>query len=109
MIDQLDSIKRVWSPDRDERFAGFPSPQPRPKIVIGVNSVELARIAVHHADGLNVRASHPEVDEILAIADGRIESSVWVPFDSGLLDPDDERTRGWFAKGVRRVVAVLTG
>ena len=84
-------------------------PQPRPKIIVGVNSPELARLAVRHADGLNVRASHPKLDEILGIADGRIESSVWVTLDSGLFDANDERMRSWSAKGVRRVVAVMTG
>jgi alkanesulfonate monooxygenase SsuD/methylene tetrahydromethanopterin reductase-like flavin-dependent oxidoreductase (luciferase family) len=109
LVDHLDSVKRIWSHDRDERFTGFPSPQPRPKIIVGVNSPELARLAVEHADGINVRASHPKVDEILAIAEGRIESSVWVTFDSGLLDADDQRIRSWSSKGVRRVVAVMTG
>ena len=109
LVDHLESMKRVWSRDRDEQFAGFPLPEPRPKIIVGVNSPELARLAVQHADGLNVRASHPKVDEILAIAEGRIESSVWVTFDSGLLDADNQRIRSWSSKGVRRIVAVMTG
>ncbi len=109
LVDHIEFIKGVWSDNRDGRFAGFPLPQPRPKIVVGVNSPELARLAVRHADGLNVRASHPKVDEILAIAEGRIESSVWVTLDSGLLDADDECLRLWSAKGVQRVVAVMTG
>ena len=109
LVDHLESMKRVWSRDRDEQFAGFPLPEPRPKIIVGVNSPELARLAVQHADGLNVRASHPNVDEILAIAEGRIESSVWVTFDSGLLDADNQRIRSWSSKGVRRIVAVMTG
>jgi len=109
LVGHLESMKRVWSRDRDEQFAGFPLPEPRPKIIVGVNSPELARLAVQHADGLNVRASHPKVDEILAIAEGRIESSVWVTFDSGLLDADNQRIRSWSSKGVRRIVAVMTG
>ena len=109
LVNHVESIKQVWSNDRDERFAGFPLPQARPKIVFGVNSPELARLAVRHADGLNVRASHPKVDEILAIAGGHIESSVWVTLDSSLLDAKDERIQSWYAGGVRRVVAVMTG
>ncbi|MFM8868100.1 MAG: LLM class flavin-dependent oxidoreductase, partial [Ilumatobacteraceae bacterium] len=109
LVEQIEVIKGIWSDDRDQLFAGFPSPTPRPKIIVGVNSPELARIAVDHADGLNVRASHPRVDEILDIAAGRVEASVWVPLDAALLEATDDHLRKWSARGVQRVVAVMTG
>jgi len=109
LVAGVEFVKRVWSGDTDERFVGFPVPRPKPKIIVGVNSPELARIAVDHADGLNVRASHPQLDEILAIAAGRIESSVWSPLDASLFDPVDERIQRWVDRGVSRVVGVMTG
>ena len=109
LVEQIDVIKSIWSDDRDERFVGFSLPYPRPKIILGVNSPELARIAVDHADGLNVRASHPQLDEILDIAAGRIEASVWVSLDNALLEATDDRLHSWSGRGVQRVIAVMTG
>jgi alkanesulfonate monooxygenase SsuD/methylene tetrahydromethanopterin reductase-like flavin-dependent oxidoreductase (luciferase family) len=109
LVEQVEMIKGIWSKGRDERFDGFPFPTPRPRIIVGVNSPALARLAIDHADGLNVRASHPRVEEILEIAAGRIECSVWVPFDAELFEGGFARIREWSARGVQRVVAVLTG
>ena len=41
----LDLAAAQWAPDRDERFATFPSPTPPPSRIVGVNSVRLSRIA----------------------------------------------------------------
>ena len=109
LVNQIEVIKSVWLDGRDQRFDGFPTPSPRPRIIIGVNSPELARLAVDHADGFNVRASHPRLDEILEIAAGRIEASVWVPLDAELLGDWGERMQEWSARGVRRVVTVMAG
>ena len=57
----LDEIDRWWSPDRPSELAPFPLPIPRPPVVLGVNSVPLATIAGARCDGLNVRASHPDL------------------------------------------------
>ena len=109
LVQDIEFIKRLWSNESPVQFQGFPVPHPRPKIIVGVNSPELARVAVDHADGLNVRATHPKLDEILTIAAGRIESSVWVPLDATLFDADDTRISLWADRGVTRVVAVMTG
>ena len=109
LVRDIEFIKRLWSNDSPAQFQGFPVPHPRPKIIVGVNSPELARVAVDHADGLNVRATHPKLDEILTIAAGRIESSVWAPLDETLFDADDTRIAMWADRGVTRVVALMTG
>ena len=109
LVHDIEFIKRLWSNESPVQFQSFPIPHPRPRIIVGVNSPELAQVAVDHADGLNVRATHPKIDEILSIAAGRIESSVWVPLDATLFDTADERVPGWVDRGVTRVVAVMTG
>jgi hypothetical protein len=35
-------------------------------VIVGVNSIALAHIASARTDGINVRADHPRVKEILA-------------------------------------------
>lgn len=64
----LDLAAAQWAPDRDERFATFPSPTPPPSRIVGVNSVRLSRIAGAGADGINVSWRHPRRDEFLAAA-----------------------------------------
>ena len=39
----LDLAERMWAPDRDEAFAGFPLPSPTPTRIVGVNSVQPQR------------------------------------------------------------------
>src|SRR5687767_8407706 len=46
----LDEIDRLWAPDRDESLATFPRPDPRPPIILGVNSERLAAIAGKRCD-----------------------------------------------------------
>ena len=41
----LDVLERVYDPDRPPELATFPLPTPRPSVVVGVNSVELATLA----------------------------------------------------------------
>jgi hypothetical protein len=103
----------MWSIDRDTRYRGFPLPSPRPSIVVGLNSLALATIAVEHADGINVRADHPRLGEILSIARGAARTSfvvsVWAPYDESLLDPAAAERVRWASEGVNRVVLVMTG
>lgn len=77
----LDVLEAMWAPDRDPQFDTFPTPCAPIPIVLGVNSIALAKIASRRADGVNVRASHDRRTEILAAAqptDGRsFTTSVW--------------------------------
>ena len=113
LITALDRIDGMWSPNREERYQGFPLPQPRPPVIVGVNSVELARLASIRADGINVRADHPRLSQILAATRDAERSafvrSIWAPFDESLLDPQCERRVAWSAAGVDRIVLLMSG
>ena len=55
-------------------------------IIIGVNSVQLAAVAGHHADGVNIRLKSPHASTYLAAAreaagDRPFECSGWAPHD----------------------------
>lgn len=113
LVDALDRIDAMWSPDRDPRYRGFPLPSPRPRIIIGLNSVSLALIAAGRADGINVRADHPRLGEILSVvretAHEAFIVSVWAPYDESLLDPSNDVRAQWAGGGVNRVVLVMPG
>jgi len=107
----LDVLDEMWNANRDEKFATFPMPCVRPKIVLGVNSVALAKIAGRRADGVNVRASHPNVREILRAAqtpDGRsFMTTVWDFFGS---ESTQSRSGVDFAGfGVNRIIKLVRG
>jgi alkanesulfonate monooxygenase SsuD/methylene tetrahydromethanopterin reductase-like flavin-dependent oxidoreductase (luciferase family) len=107
----LDVLDQMWDANRDEKFATFPMPCVRPKIVLGVNSVALAKIAGRRADGVNVRASHPNVHEILRAAqtpDGRsFMTTVWDFFGS---ESTQSRSGVDFAGlGVNRIIKLVRG
>lgn len=91
LLAQLDVIDQLWSPDRPARFAGMALPDPRPPIVIGVNSVALARLAGEYADGVNVRLSHPRARAVLeaareAAGDRPFVVTAWTHWERELTD-----------------------
>ena len=110
----LDLFDQLWRADRHERFAGFARPEPRPPIVLGVNSVALARIAGRRCDGVNVRRSHPQAEGFLAAAadarsarterNGPWDVSVWARWDEALLRADHPDRLRWASLGVGRLI-----
>lgn len=117
LVSTLDTLEDLWSPTRRSELATFPLPDPRPPIILGVNSRELARISGTRTDGVNIRASHPQRAEILASAISAAKKagrsgfivSVWEWFDEELLDGKSP-TRQEFEKiGVNRLILVMRG
>ena len=111
LTDALDLLDAMWRPDRDERFAGFPLPVPRPPVVLGVNSDALARVAGRRCDGVNVRGNHPDAQRFLAVANearegrtGPWDASVWTHWDPALVRPDHPERVRWAARGVTRLI-----
>lgn len=110
LVAAIEEVRRIWLAAGSGDFAGFARPLPVPPVVVGINSIGLARLAGRHLDGVNIRWNHPERAEILAAAreasgnrDG-FDVSVWTWFDSALADADHPLRRELAAEGVTRIV-----
>ncbi len=117
LVATLDTIDELWSPTRRSELAAFPLPEPRPSIILGVNSPELARIAGKRTDGVNIRASHSKRVEILATATSTAKNSgqssfivsVWEWFDDELLETKSSIRQELEKSGVNRLILLMRG
>ena len=116
LINALDVMNEMWAPNRRVELEKFPLPNPRPEVIVGVNSVALARIAGARANGVNIRASHERAGEILAAAQDAHKSSginkpftvsVWEHYDEALVSGDDTRLDVWRSWGVDRAILLM--
>ena len=116
VVEALDVMDEMWSPNRRVELAAFPMPKPPPQIILGVNSVALAKIAGERTNGVNIRASHERAGEILAAAklahansgfDKPFTVSVWEHYDEALLRGDDPRLDIWRTWGVDRAILLM--
>jgi alkanesulfonate monooxygenase SsuD/methylene tetrahydromethanopterin reductase-like flavin-dependent oxidoreductase (luciferase family) len=104
-------LRRLW------RTPGFLRPDPQPPLVIAAFGAKMAELAGRVGDGINTRASHPQLPELLAIARSahrdaggdpdRFLVTVFGDFDEGWL-PLESPTRAELARlGVHRLVLAL--
>lgn len=99
LIDVLDLCDAQWDPQRDAKWAGFPLPSPRPPVLLGVNSIALAKVAGARCDAVNVRLAHPRIGEFFHAARAAREGgtplvlNAWTKLNSASLDPDGEAHR----------------
>lgn len=105
----IDLARRMWDPDRGERFATFPLPDRAPTLIVGANSVRLSRIAGRLADGVNIQWAHPRRDEFLAAVDDEVGDrpflrTVYADYDPALLDPEHPTRVSMRNRGVDRLV-----
>lgn len=116
LVQALDVMNEMWNPNRRAELAAFLMPEPRPQVILGVNSVALARIAGARINGVNIRASHERAGEILAAAQDAHKSSgidkpftvsVWEHYDEALLRGDDPRLATWRSWGVDRAILLM--
>ena len=113
----LDVLDEIWSPTRDEKFATFEMPCKLPPIIIGVNSMALAKVAGMRTDGVNIRSSHPQRAEILRVARNAATAagksdfivSVWDWFDEALLDPTSAVCEELASEGVNKIILLMRG
>lgn len=108
----LDLVAAQWSPGRDERYATFPLPDPRPVTIVAANSVRLSRIAGRRADGINVQWRVPRRDEFLAAADAEAGSrpflrTAYTAYSPDLLDPDHPDRRAMTDRRIDRLVLAV--
>jgi alkanesulfonate monooxygenase SsuD/methylene tetrahydromethanopterin reductase-like flavin-dependent oxidoreductase (luciferase family) len=116
VVKALDVMQEMWSPNRRADLATFPIANPKPPVIIGANSVALAKIAGARTNGVNIRATHERAGEILAAAklahdnsgiDKPFTVSVWEHYDEALLRDDDPRLNIWRQWGVDRVILLM--
>lgn len=112
----LDVMDRLWDPTRAEELATLPLPSPRPPVILGVNSVPLARMAGRRCDGMNVRSNHDQLELLIDAAqsardeagrgDAPWDCSVWEMWDDGLLQPDHPHRVRYASLGITRLILV---
>jgi len=66
VVETIDMCRRMWAGSLE--FSGFPQPDPAPPMLVGVNSEALTRIAVSHADGINVLLTNPRHRHFVDVA-----------------------------------------
>ncbi len=110
----LREIRAIWSGERNTE-TNFAIPLPTPPVVIGVNSVALARRATSNGCGINVRWNHPQLKEILDVSNRAALSedsdwvrSVWMPWDASLAHPYATGLQTYHDLGVTRVIFLTT-
>jgi alkanesulfonate monooxygenase SsuD/methylene tetrahydromethanopterin reductase-like flavin-dependent oxidoreductase (luciferase family) len=110
LLNTLSRVRAIWNGKHNDAVV-FPRPTKNVPVVVGVNSVALARRAAAAGCGINVRGDHPRATEILACADttlGNFASSVWFPYDKALTDPSHPRITELKRQGVARVILLTT-
>lgn len=112
LVETLDVLEQMWDPQRPAALATFPRPEPRPTVLLGVNSRQLADLAGRRADGVNVDWHGPRRDELLDVAvaarGGRpgFLLTAWARWDPELLDPDGDARRAMATRGIERLILV---
>jgi alkanesulfonate monooxygenase SsuD/methylene tetrahydromethanopterin reductase-like flavin-dependent oxidoreductase (luciferase family) len=104
----VEQVRNLW------RTTGFLEPDPLPPFVIGAFGPKMAELAGRIGDGINTRAAHPRLGEIVAIARdaharaGRDPAHFLVTVFAGLhdrwLSVDAEERGGLVALGVDRLI-----
>ena len=61
----IQEVRRLW------HSPGFLAPDPEPPFVIGASGPKMAELAGRLGDGLNLRATHPRLGELVEVARGR--------------------------------------
>lgn len=115
LVEVVDTVRGIWSADRGDSLRGFPRPEPAPRVIAGINSEALARVAGRHLDGVNIRFNHPERARLIAVAaessggSPDFEASVWAWFEPELADPSHDFHAELAAEGVGRLILLVRG
>ncbi|MCU1396336.1 MAG: hypothetical protein JWM34_4764 [Ilumatobacteraceae bacterium] len=117
LVEFLDVAETMWVTGEIGGVVGFPRPPQRIPIVVGANSVALARLAatVHdgRVDGINVRSNHPRLEEIVDAARTARPSdraplvvTTWARTSPEIRDADSGVRRRFERMGVDRLIVV---
>jgi alkanesulfonate monooxygenase SsuD/methylene tetrahydromethanopterin reductase-like flavin-dependent oxidoreductase (luciferase family) len=101
-------LRRFW------RTSGFLRPDPEPPVVIAAFGAKMAHLAGHAGDGINTRATHPQLAELLSVArdaysgTGRdvdhFLTTVFTEFDENWLEGESTARAHLVALGVHRLI-----
>jgi alkanesulfonate monooxygenase SsuD/methylene tetrahydromethanopterin reductase-like flavin-dependent oxidoreductase (luciferase family) len=104
-------LHRLW------RAPGFLQPDPQPPVVIAAFGAKMAELAGRVGDGINTRATHPQLAELVAIAraanvdagrdPGRFLITVFADFDETWLTTDSAAHAQLANLGVDRLILAL--
>jgi len=104
-------LRRLW------RTPGFLRPDPEPPVVIAAFGTKMAELAGRVGDGINTRATHPRLAELLAVARAANRSAggdpdrfivtVFSVFDEGWLPVHSARWSELADLGVDRLILAL--
>jgi alkanesulfonate monooxygenase SsuD/methylene tetrahydromethanopterin reductase-like flavin-dependent oxidoreductase (luciferase family) len=104
----VEQVRHLW------RSPGFLEPDPAPPFVIGAFGPKMAELAGRVGDGINTRAAHPRLEEIVTIARAAHERAgrdpthflvtVFTALDEAWLTVDSERRRHLDMLGVKRLI-----
>jgi alkanesulfonate monooxygenase SsuD/methylene tetrahydromethanopterin reductase-like flavin-dependent oxidoreductase (luciferase family) len=113
VISCVAELRRIW------RTAGFLRPEPEPPVVIAAFGAKMAEVAGRIGDGINLRATHPQLPELVAIArtahgaaggdPDRFLVTVFSDFDESWLPAASPRHAELAAVGVDRLILALGG
>lgn len=111
----IETCRRLWSVERPADLATVPRPMAGSALHVGAGGPALARLAGRLADGVNVGWLHPGRAEIIdaarraAVVARRppIETTTYIPWDIGLLDPDHPTRHEMADQGIDRLILAL--
>jgi alkanesulfonate monooxygenase SsuD/methylene tetrahydromethanopterin reductase-like flavin-dependent oxidoreductase (luciferase family) len=105
-------LRRLW------RTPGFLRPEPEPPLVIAAFGAKMAELAGRVGDGINTRATHPHLPELLAIARdahggagrdvSRFLITVFTEFDEHWLAVESPASAQLAALGVHRLILAIS-
>jgi alkanesulfonate monooxygenase SsuD/methylene tetrahydromethanopterin reductase-like flavin-dependent oxidoreductase (luciferase family) len=111
VTDCVAELRRLW------RTPGFLRPDPEPPVVIAAFGPKMAELAGRVGDGINTRATHPRLAELLAIArtahDGaggdpdRFLVTVFADFDEAWLSAESPTRSHLATLGVDRLILAV--
>jgi alkanesulfonate monooxygenase SsuD/methylene tetrahydromethanopterin reductase-like flavin-dependent oxidoreductase (luciferase family) len=100
-------LRRTW------RAPGFLHPDPEPPVIIAAFGPKMAEIAGRVGDGINARASHPRLRELITTArrasrdPERFLVTVFADFDERWLSPADPGRRNLDELGAKRLILAM--
>jgi alkanesulfonate monooxygenase SsuD/methylene tetrahydromethanopterin reductase-like flavin-dependent oxidoreductase (luciferase family) len=101
-------LHRIW------HAPGFLHPDPEPPVIIAAFGPKMAELAGRIGDGINTRAAHPRLRELVGTArrasrdPDQLLVTVFADFDERWLSPDDPGRRELDELGTHRLALAMT-